>query len=480
MKKVLATILTLVMALSLCSVAWADGVTCEGGESCAHQAAIGSTHYNTLAEAITAASDGDTIVLQDNATTATLQDDIIYDLNSHTLTYSGTTHEVAEGKTLTFMDSSVTGNARGGTLELSGVNGTTAAINPQKGATLKVSNIKVTCTGSAFFPQGDAAKVDVTACDVTAPIYCVGTNAGSTNNYNVVITLKDSTFVAAVGDGDNCAVMINVPGTLNIDNCTITGDRQAVLVRAGTAVINNSDIKTTGKFTDAATKYHSGAWSSGNEVPAAALTVGNYQNGPASAYLAEAKVTVTNTKLTAEHGVPAIYTDANDTYKGDLTIGGDSTVVTGEVMKGQKADENVSVIAVTGGTFSSDVRTYTADNTPVAMVGNDYAVGSSAISAAANGGKTVIVVKAGPINGVDAGKSITVNRDVTGVTVNGVPVTGGFYTVPARYYYYYNSTTTTTDTKGSPKTFDAGIALYVGMALTSAAGVAFVGKKRED
>ena len=70
----------------------------------------------------------------------------------------------------------------------------------------------------------------------------------------------------------------------------------------------------------------------------------------------------------------------------------------------------------------------------------------------------------------------------TTVTVNGVPVTGDSYTVPARYYYY-NSTTTTTDTKadgtkGSPKTFDAGIALYVGMALTSAAGVAFVGKKR--
>ena len=50
-------------------------------------------------------------------------------------------------------------------------------------------------------------------------------------------------------------------------------------------------------------------------------------------------------------------------------------------------------------------------------------------------------------------------------------------------YYYYPSTsdtTTSTTTKGSPKTFDAGIALYVGMALTSAAGVAFVGKKRED
>ena len=55
-----------------------------------------------------------------------------------------------------------------------------------------------------------------------------------------------------------------------------------------------------------------------------------------------------------------------------------------------------------------------------------------------------------------------------------VPPSGGYY------YYQPTTDTKTTDTKGSPKTFDAGIALYVGMALTSAAGVAFVGKKRED
>ena len=126
---------------------------------------------------------------------------------------------------------------------------------------------------------------------------------------------------------------------------------------------------------------------------------------------------------------------------------------------------------------------FVASDVAVAIVGSEgYAVGSAVIAAAANSGKSVTVTKAGPITGVDAGKSITVNRGVTGVTVNGVPVPGGSYPVPARYYYY-NSTTTdtkTTDTKGSPKTFDAGIALYVGMALTSAAGVAFVGKKRED
>ena len=110
-----------------------------------------------------------------------------------------------------------------------------------------------------------------------------------------------------------------------------------------------------------------------------------------------------------------------------------------------------------------------------------YAVGSAVIAAAANNGKSVTVTKTGPITGVDAGKSIAVAEGVTGVTVNGVPVTGDSYTVPSRYYYYQPTTDTkTTDTKGSPKTFDAGIALYVGMALTSAAGVAFVGKKRED
>ncbi len=55
---------------------------------------------------------------------------------------------------------------------------------------------------------------------------------------------------------------------------------------------------------------------------------------------------------------------------------------------------------------------------------------------------------------------------------------GGVPDAPQRYYYHPTTDTKTTDTKGSPKTFDAGIALYVGMALTSAAGVAFVGKKR--
>ena len=52
------------------------------------------------------------------------------------------------------------------------------------------------------------------------------------------------------------------------------------------------------------------------------------------------------------------------------------------------------------------------------------------------------------------------------------------YTAPR---YYYNSTTTDTkvdETKGSPKTFDAGMGIYAVTAVLSVTGMAWVGKKR--
>ena len=47
-------------------------------------------------------------------------------------------------------------------------------------------------------------------------------------------------------------------------------------------------------------------------------------------------------------------------------------------------------------------------------------------------------------------------------------------------YYYYSPSTTTSDTttKGSPKTFDAGVGIYAVTALLSVTGMAWAGKKR--
>ena len=58
---------------------------------------------------------------------------------------------------------------------------------------------------------------------------------------------------------------------------------------------------------------------------------------------------------------------------------------------------------------------------------------------------------------------------------SGVQVVAGTDT-----WYFPAAAASTTTTTSSPKTFDAGIAMYVGMALTSVAGSAVViGKKKE-
>ena len=59
----------------------------------------------------------------------------------------------------------------------------------------------------------------------------------------------------------------------------------------------------------------------------------------------------------------------------------------------------------------------------------------------------------------------------------------GNYTIakkPTSYYYYPSTsdTTTSTTTKGSPKTFDAGVGIYAVTAVLSVTGMAWTAKKR--
>ena len=202
--------------------------------------------------------------------TLSVDEDITYDLNGNTLEYTGGTVSFGD-YTLSFIDSSVSGTKRGGTLKLTGVRGNYAAFNPLKDATINAENINVECTGSAFYPKGDAAAVNITNCDVNAALYCVATNAGSRDNYGVKITLKGSKFTSSSDDGDNTAVMINVDGTLKITDCDLKADRQALVARAGDVTVEDSTITVTGKFAENeagnSSKYQDGSWGSGNEVP---------------------------------------------------------------------------------------------------------------------------------------------------------------------------------------------------------------------
>ena len=157
---------------------------------------------------------------------------------------------------------------------------------------------------------------------------------------------------------------------------------------------------------------------------------------------------------------------------------------------------NKDRLTVTGGTFVSEAMVTAlmgeTINAPQATVvdGNKtmIAVGSAAIADAANSGKKVTITKGGEINGVN--ENVTVTVDADGVKINGKDAAHGKYTVPVTPdptpeqppRYYYNSTTTTgtkaDGTKGSPKTFDAGVGIYAVTAVLSVTGMAWVGKKR--
>ncbi|WP_329737239.1 S-layer homology domain-containing protein [Clostridium phoceensis] len=302
-------------------------------------AVIGTTEYETLDAALSAAENDDTITLTDNAEISFSFPEgvktLTIDLGKNTLTLTNNTSILlADGKSLTIQN----GNLVSKPLE----NPTVTAFNIQSGSSIKLDNVTYDCTGSALYPQGNAAKVTVIDSTITADVYAVATNAGQTDNYDVVIDLKDSTFQARLpselSKGDSCPVMINIPGKLTMDSCTVIGGRQGVLVRGGTAKISNTDIQLNATYIDGKDKYLDGNWGSGNEVPMAALVVGNRSN----AYNYPTDCTLSNVTVTATSGYTGTYIYGMSDEGREVTFNYDASTELGTlVTEGEVSTDNV-------------------------------------------------------------------------------------------------------------------------------------------
>ena len=382
MKKLLATILALVMAIGVTTTAWADG---EG--TTADVAKIGENGYATLADAIAAAQAGETIVLLADAainSNTQITRNVAIDLNGKTVTVttvgSQNAFEVQNGATFTIKDSGT-----GGKLDLG-----------KFGIMLMNSKLKI---------EGGEIKVSPA-------------NPGA------------GVVVAAIGDSE----------------VTMTGGK---VVATNTACFNAGYFGTQ-------TFNISGGTLESKGASTALMGISNNYGGHT-----------------------------------EMTISGDTQVVmkdaagnAGNLVSDAKDSD---VIKVVGGTSDSDITAYTEETAPVVLTGDGtYHIGTTAANAAvrnAASGETVTVVK-GNAALTDVPVGVTVANNGAGtVTVNGsgAITEGNPYTVPARYYY--NSTTTTTDTKtdgtkGSPKTFDAGMGIYAVSALLSVTGMACVGRKK--
>ena len=436
--------------------------------------------YSSLYNAMWTSLTGRTLILLQDCKTSymKLSNNSIIDLNGHDLVYTGTATIPfnTSGITAAITDTSVSGTGRGGTLSITGERDGSQSVFEIAGTTLNVSNINVQSTGCVFYPRG-AAVLNITNCDITTTgVFCVSTNAGDPAYYGVTINISGSSLTAAAENYDDCAIMMNVSGLLNIENSVITGDRQGLFVRAGDATVVGSEIIVTGKWAEgkgegADQYYDDEAWQSGNEAPTAAFVIGN-RNGT---YFADANVSIDNSTISAPDGATAIYVDATtasqgtseESYSSNVNIAGSKTVVEGDIVNNTTGADSKSIdIAVLGGTFTADVEAYIPGDTiltqddsgkivedeekaesAVAEVdGVKYTSFESAIDAAADGD---IVTLLGNVDITEAisydGRSIglCINKSLT-INGNGYSITNASDTIQ-RFIWVINENSANTE-----------------------------------
>lgn len=241
------------------------------------------------------------------------------DLNGKTLCITtGDTICVPGGKSFTIKNGTIKANEY--------ANGTIAVFSADKNANITLDNVTMITNGSAVFPAGNATSATIIGSNITAGTYAVGTNASVKNgepiySYNVKIKIENSTLSTtgySNNDRDTCTVMINVPGILAIENSTIIGSRQAVVARGGATSIADSTITLTSPYEGSdKNNYDTTTWGGGNNLPMAALVVGNR----ADAYKYPATCTLSNTTVTAPDDYKTVYTYGMESAEGiDRTV----------------------------------------------------------------------------------------------------------------------------------------------------------------
>lgn len=286
------------------------------GEDGVERVVWSSTIVETAAELNSAVVNGGYVILANDvkgvALPSTVTTDATIYLNNKTListqTYSTT---ISNGATLNFISGSV---------EFTGMEAVNASsLVPISGSAVSLDNVKLTSNGTALFPRGDAARVEVVNSEITAPVYAVGTNAGEVDNYNVEIYIYGSTLKTYYKDttSGSITVFVNVPCSLTIENSYIYGVQNAVMVRGGTAVISGSTLTTAEQIAAGSEdKFTNENWKDGNNVPYAALLVGDRNN---TAYNYSAFVTLVNTEIKSGNDeVPTVYIWQDDNKSASL------------------------------------------------------------------------------------------------------------------------------------------------------------------
>ncbi len=464
----LATILALVMALGVTTISWASEVenvaqTTKGNTT---------TQYSSLAEALNAAKDGGTVELLKNVTltgnwttvgTETEPFKGTFDGKGYTIT--GLTIPTSDNEYMGFigmLDGGTVKNVKFASVSVTGKNDVGTAVGRIINGGI-VSGVQV---------LGGTVSGAKRVGGVVGSIKASGTVSDCTNA--AVVTANDRNAGGIVGS----AYYTETGKQMYITNCVNNGAVTASGVCGVCGgIVSLSAANVSGNTNTAAVKGTEVGGIVGEQKSYGSVT--NNTNSGA----------VTNTGENAAYGAGGII--------GWLRYHGTSEASAYEVSDIISVTGNKNSGNVTGGNDAGGI-VGTVYNSAVIMNNKNTATSFSATTFAAGivGNYQITEV---PAAAVPARNKLTFGDDNTStatleqitaqckdrlIYTNGnaieiVEVPDPTPEQPPRYYY--NSTTTDTkadETKGSPKTFDAGVGIYAVTAVLSVTGMAWTAKKR--
>ena len=223
------------------------------------------------------------------------------------LDLSGNKLSISHDETLMNSSNGASVTIRNGDLSVMGVPSDkyTLCASDKGKITLEGLNYETTGGGVGVYPCTNGGEIYVKNCNINTSFYNEGngttgngpavmttaTGATAENTKDVLITIED-THMKSFSD----AIIFNVNGRINIKNCTTKAQWHGLVLRGGTAVVENTVFTHDNHNNDpesVSQGWYNEDWGSGNGQPRAAITVGNRGNG---AYQYPSNLTLINTK----------------------------------------------------------------------------------------------------------------------------------------------------------------------------------------
>lgn len=187
---------------------------------------------------------------------------------------------------------------KNGTINVTGALANGNIINASDALSFTLDGVTLTNTTLTYTGIYCSSSTDLEIKNSTLnlkAIFGIGTN--NLEGKNAKILMDNSHLTVTTDDKDNAAFLGNVEGiNVTFKNSTLQADRQALIARTGTWKADATTFETTGAWLTEATKakndsYLTGVWKAGNEVPSAAVVIGD---NVAGAYNEDVNFTFTN------------------------------------------------------------------------------------------------------------------------------------------------------------------------------------------